>query len=490
MVGGISFGGLASGLDTGAIIDALLRVERLPITQLEQKKAGDQQKISLLGTLEGYLRDLKSAAKGLATAKDFLTNGVTAELEGFATFSVSANAIAGSHTIEINALAASDRWAFDAVGDPTTNLATANGQKVQFTYDGTTYDVVMADQNASSLDEIAVAINSATAGKVNASVVNTGTTASPSYQLVIAGKDTGTAYGITGLTSTITGLTIDNTIGGPSHLTAAADAVAIIDGLTVTRNTNDFSDVLPGVSITVTALTAGTPVGFTVAPDKEAIRDKVLAFVDSYNQVIDFIQEQNSYDEENGAGGLLFGEDLLRSVQSTVRGTLFGQSPAQVQGGFGSMSQLGMAPDRNGRIVVDQTKMDEKMDEDLGLFMELFVDSDGFDNAGAAKGSPGYYVDTTADSGIADDLDRALDRLLNGAFTLGGVKTAGRFKIRKDALSERIGRYDDQIEAREFRLQRFEQNLVARFAALESLMAQLTSQQGFLATAMTSNGQS
>jgi flagellar hook-associated protein 2 len=489
MVGGISFGGLASGLDTGAIIDALLRVEQLPIAQLEQKKSGEQTKISLLGTLEGYLRDLKSSAKGLATAKDFLDFTVTAELEGFATFSASGNAVAGAHTLEVDSLATSDRWAFDAVTDPTVDLATADGQSVQFTYDGTSYTVVMADQDESSLEQIAAAINDETEGAVSASIVNTGTSAAPSYQLVLAGADTGQAYAVTGITSTITGLTIDNTIGGPSHLTQADNAVAIIDGLTVQRSTNDFSDVLPGVSITVTGLTAGTPVSFTVAPDKDAIRDKVLDFVDAYNKVIDFIQTQNSYDEENGAGGPLFGDELLRSVQSTLRTTLFGQTAAQAQGGFGTLSQLGIAPDRNGRMVVDQTEMDAKMDEDLELFVELFVDSDGFDNGGAAKGDPAYYVDITPDSGLADDLDRTLDRLLNGAFTLGGEKTAGRFKIRKDALNDSIQRYADQIEAREYRLQRYEANLVARFAALENLMAQLTSQQGFLASATAVQGQ-
>jgi flagellar hook-associated protein 2 len=487
MVGGISFGGLASGLDTGAIIDALLSVERFPITQLEQKKSSEQSKISLLGTLEGYLRELRSSAKGLATSKEFLDFSVTAELEGFATFGASGNAVAGAHTLEVSSLATSDRWVFDAVTDPTSNLATADGQSVQFTYDGTTYDVVIADQDESSLEDVAAAINEATDGAVSASVVNTGTAASPSYQLVLAGKDTGQAYGITGIASTITGLTINSTVGGPSHLTEADDAVAIIDGLTVRRSTNDFSDVLPGVSITVTGITA-SPVAFTVAPDKDAIRDKVLDFVDAYNKVIDFIQTQNSYDEESGAGGPLFGDELLRSVQSTLRTTLFGQSAAAVQSGFGTLSQIGIAPDRTGRMVVDQTKMDEKMDEDLELFVELFVDSDGFDNGGAAKGDPAYYTDLTADSGLADDLDRELDRLLNGAFTVGGEKTAGRFKIKKDALNDRIRSYDDQIEAREYRLGKLEVNLVARFAALENLMAQLNAQQGYL-TSYVLNGQ-
>ena len=71
--GNISFGGLGSGLDTNAIIQALLDVERVPINQLEAEKAGQQQKISLLGTFEGYVDSLRDKAKALSTLGEFLS---------------------------------------------------------------------------------------------------------------------------------------------------------------------------------------------------------------------------------------------------------------------------------------------------------------------------------------------------------------------------------------------------------------------------------
>ena len=50
---GISFGGLASGLDTQAIISALVAVERRPILQLEQKESSLKKQKSLFGDLDG-----------------------------------------------------------------------------------------------------------------------------------------------------------------------------------------------------------------------------------------------------------------------------------------------------------------------------------------------------------------------------------------------------------------------------------------------------
>jgi flagellar hook-associated protein 2 len=71
--GGISFGGLGSGLDTNAIIRALLDVERVPINALEAKKSSTQQKSSLIATVEGYVDTLRTRAKELSTLTDFLS---------------------------------------------------------------------------------------------------------------------------------------------------------------------------------------------------------------------------------------------------------------------------------------------------------------------------------------------------------------------------------------------------------------------------------
>ena len=46
MAGNLSIDGLISGLDTTDLINQLMEVERIPITQLEARKAGYNQKIS------------------------------------------------------------------------------------------------------------------------------------------------------------------------------------------------------------------------------------------------------------------------------------------------------------------------------------------------------------------------------------------------------------------------------------------------------------
>ena len=60
-----TFGGLASGLDTNTIIQQLVALERLPIQQLEAKKAAEQSRLDLLGTLSGLVKDLQARAAAL-----------------------------------------------------------------------------------------------------------------------------------------------------------------------------------------------------------------------------------------------------------------------------------------------------------------------------------------------------------------------------------------------------------------------------------------
>src|SRR5262245_11427107 len=105
----IVFGGLASGMDTNAIIDKLVSIERQSITRLEnQKKAGTTRKtlisdlITKLGTLSTELGKLNTstAVKGrtfsLADTADF-------------TATVSGGAPIGSYNINVTQLAQAQR---------------------------------------------------------------------------------------------------------------------------------------------------------------------------------------------------------------------------------------------------------------------------------------------------------------------------------------------------------------------------------------------
>ncbi len=455
--GAIQFGGLASGLDTAAIIDAILRVERRPIDLLESRKESEQQKLTLLGTFEGLVKALRDKAQDLRQAGNFFAHSLAVGEEGIAEFTLDGNAQSGTHTLEVLALAQADRYAYAGVASPDTALGTGT---ISFTYAGTAYTVDVA-AGEDTLNGIAAAINApppagstdpVASEAVIATVVNVGTEAAPSYQLVIAGRETGSDFAIQGLTTSIAGLT------GQTQLTAASNAQIEIDNLAVQRSGNLFADVLPGISFTVSATTT-TPLTFTVAEDIEGIRSNIQGFVDAYNDVVEFINEQNVYTEEGGASGELFGDRVLESVRSALRRALFEVDAAMAQD-YSSLGLVGIELQDDGTLSIDEATLDEKLKGDLDAFSDLFRAEQG-----------GFFTNLTGE----------LDGLLEHSTSPTGVILDGLFDARREAVNRQIEDFDDEVERLEDRLDLLEQSLVKRFAALEDLMAGLNAQSAFLA---------
>lgn len=499
MVGssGISFTGLASGLDTSAIVRQLVALERIPIHMARTQQGVQQSKLDKLDQFGDLVKTLQSKAEDLSTTEGFSKLAINGADGDIATITSGSGAAQGTHTVEILNLSSIDRWAFDGVSDDEADLGTADGQSVDFEIDGTSYSVSL-DADNSSIDAVANAINSAAGDDVIASVVNTGTDASPNYQLVLAAKESGDDYRISNITSGLPDLVI--TYSAPdsngdatssSNLTVGLNASAEIDGLTITRSSNDFSDVLEGISLD--AVGVGTTT-FTVEPNKEAIRGQIDTFLSAYNDVIKFINTQNTYkasDEEGEAGtsGVLFGDSVLSTVKTALSRGLFNVDIDVISAdteGYSTLSNVGITADNDGVLSIDDELFDEKLLGDLGAFTDLFVDSDGFErDPDAEPNTPEYYQDTTEDSGLLATLARGLD-LLFGKLPDDNpdIVVAGIFDLREDTFNRNINRIGEDIRNKERRIESFEEDLILRFARLEQLMAQLNSQGAALAATL------
>lgn len=470
--GGIQFGGLASGLDTQAIIQAILGVERVPINQLQARVETENSKLSLFGTLKGHVSSLRDKAEALSTSGGLLEFSVTASEEGVASFSVTGAPPTGAHTLQVNSLASADRWTFtDEVSDPDADLGVGT-QQLSFDINSVSYAFTI-DSADSSLNEIAEEINSLAGDDVTASVINTGTSGSPSYQLVIAGDNTGEDYAITNLASTIDGLTTTE------QLTVAANAEIEVDGLTIQRESNVFEDVIEGLTINAESVNTSSPITFTADIDATAVEANLQSFIDDYNEVINFINDQNVYTEDDGAGGLLFGDASLRSIRSTINAALFNVDPSVVAAdttGFSTLGLVGVDLNTDGTLSLDSATLASKLTEDPEAFADLFADEDGFDNTGAAVNTSGFYEDTTADSGLFATLFREIDRMVEAQELADGSFYDGIFDRREEAIRSDVDRMDDRIQALEDRLVTKEDQLVAQYTALEQLIAGLNSQ--------------
>ena len=139
----------------------------------------------------------------------------------------------------------------------------------------------------------------------------------------------------------------------------------------------------------------------------------------------------------------------------------------------------------DGQLSLDETVFDEKFTENLDALADLFGDSDGFDNGGVEPGDPNYYVDTTEDSGLMASLVREIDRMFgNLPQATSELTLRGLFDARRDAIEERIDFFNDDIQRKEERIDRYEQSLILQYARFEELMGQLNSQGASLTNAL------
>lgn len=481
---GIGIGGVASGIDSTSIIQKLVQLESIPITQLQDKVSDQKSKLNAVAQLQSLVKDLQAKAKAVSTQSDFLVFDVNASETGVASFTATGSAAPASHTLTVNQLASIDRWAFDGVADSTTNLTASSGQSVSFTANGHAYQVDV-DPTSSSLENIASQINTVAQADVDATVVNTGTASSPSFKLVLTSKNSGQDGRISGITSTVSGLTIDSTAPNPdgtsgstNNITVGLNAIAVVDGLTVERPTNEFSDVITGVSFTAQAADPSKQITFSAVPNKAAVKTKVQALVDSYNAVIGFINTQNTYNKDSGAGGVLFGDQILSTVKRTIDTALFDVPLDDVTNdttGYSTLSVVGISRQSDGTLLIDQTKLDDKLNTNISAFADLFVDRDGFDNGGAAPNTPEYYVDTTPDYGLAASLVRAIDQMTKLTTSPTGIAIKGLFDARNETINNQIKDLNDQVLAKQEYVDKFETELQTKFANLEATIGKLNS---------------
>jgi flagellar hook-associated protein 2 len=362
MVGtsGISFSGLATGLDTKAIIDALVGVRRKPILLLEARKSDFNAVKTQFETFRAKLGALRDAADALRQGDEFLAFSAASSVPEVLGVSADGSASASSFTVTVNALAqgeveVSQGYAdFDAtsVGTGTLSISVA----------GTAHDIAIAS-GADTLEGVAEAINDAEIG-VSATIVNTGTGTAP-YQLVLSADETGAENTIVvaggGLSGGAQALSFTQTQAG-------TNASLSVNGVTVQRSTNVIDDVVSGVTFTLLSTGAST---VTLNPDTEAMKSRVQTYVNAHNELIDFVNGQLTVDEDAEQAGALSGELLVRTVTSNLL-SLHARSGFP-GGSLSTLSQAGVELTKDGKLAFDGDTFDAAADENLEDLVALFA---------------------------------------------------------------------------------------------------------------------
>jgi flagellar hook-associated protein 2 len=456
-------GGLASGLDTNAILEQLLAIERRPKTRLLQKQRVEEARQNALRDVKTRLQNLLTAGAGL---RDVSTWGDIQTVESSETTKITATrtggAAAGAYTVVVTQLA---RAAQVRQGSGAATSASADGTLSIQVGSGTAVDVSIAAGD--DLAAIASKINSTSGIGVYATVVES--------RLYLSGKTTGSTETIAVSQSALadelkltTGTLADTTI-------TPQDVAMTVNGSSVTSSSNTVTTAIPGVTLTLKAQTAGTTITVGApAADTEAVKKKIQAFVDQYNSTIDFVRSKlaekpvvNPEKEDDLLKGVLYGDSGLASLLSTLRSAIAdvvtGRPAAADQ-----LSEVGITTGATtgssalstdnvtGKLVLDSTKLSEQLAARFSDVKALFTNATG----------------AYASEGLSQRLERVVQ-----PFTQSDGILASRISSQDSVISSLRARQADL----DVRLAQREKALRAQFTALETALQQAQAQSSWLA---------
>ncbi len=505
MASTLQMGGLASGLDTNAIIDALVDVERNKIRIVESQKASYEYKVSAYGDLLSKLSSFQSSSYSMNSAKDFALFKGSSDDEDYATIEGESGAVSGEYVISVSQKAVAETLA-SITGKITDNSAAilSPGDSATISINGTNINIDDTD----TIRDVALLINNATDTEgnkldVKASVLKV---SDNDYRLVLASTKTGTsnelnlsdvsgaflqdlgiindaagskgniaasslyssslpipqsgAMGATGafeftgtdhngntvdgsftltgrtteelisyvegaygqsvdasvdasgnliITDKTTGesqfsinITNDGNLGlgtavttagvtGSSTIRVAQDAFFTVNGIGVQSDSNSADDVATGVTFNILKADPNKEVVLKLENDYDGVKGLVQGFLDSYNGIIDYLNEKSQYseasDDKKSANGPLAGDWTSSRIKSDLRKVMITQFSEWDNSSYNALIRVGIKTDaQTGKMEIDDKVFKKVFEDDFDSIVKLFTPTGSSTNANISYG--------------------------------------------------------------------------------------------------------
>jgi flagellar hook-associated protein 2 len=351
-----SIDGIASGLQTKALIDQLMQIEARPQTLLKAKVTTTQGLVTTLQQLNTRLSSLTELAT--KTAKPDALDLYRAMTSGDAAkATASASARPGSLDFAVKQLAQSQ----SSVSAAMTSFSAAPATLTLRSADGTTTEI----STTGTLDDVIAAVMKANTG-ITATKVAAGKDAdgAQQYRLQFTAKESGAGNGFSvfrGTAEDVAAKTATDlfTEAGAATVRIAQDAELVLWGgsaaeQSVTSSSNMFADLLPGVAVTVSGASAD-PVSVTVTRDADGTTKVAKELVDSLRSALSFVAMNTAVTPGITAtakptAGKFTGDSAVRSIAQSV----LTAATAPIDGR--STAEMGISLTRTGTVEFDETK--------------------------------------------------------------------------------------------------------------------------------------
>lgn len=363
----------STSVDWSALITAAVNAKLVQATTISTTITANEAKISAYQTLQTDLSTLSSGLSSLATSvvnslatNVFATRTATLSSTGDVSassalsMSVSNGAATGDHTLTISQIATAHKVVGTSQSSQTSELGYSGTFSIGLA-GGTTSDVTI--ESTMSLQDIVDSINAQTSTtNVQASIVQV---SSGSYEMVLTGTEDAAdiTYSSTSGDDILNKLGVTDSTGAFADVLQTSQAAEFtLDGISMTRDTNDITDVLTGVTFNLLqATTDGATVNISIEPDTSQIETAVETFVTNYNTFRDAViaQQATGSDGTAASSAVLFGDGTMRDIMDALQNAL-----NSTVGGL-TMADLGLSFNEKNELELDTSTLSEILSSNL-----------------------------------------------------------------------------------------------------------------------------
>lgn len=391
--------GAGSGVDTAALVKSLVSAQfAAKNAALSAQDTALNAQISSVAKVQSAITSFASALSSLVTGGSLASQPTTSDSSVLTATALPGARLSGlSSQISVDRLATAQTAIASFPGGAPTF---ADGGTLTLTFGTAANDAVSAFNTqadpipitiakGAKLGDVAAAINASGKGLTAAVVTDVNGDA---YLSLKGPTGTAQAFTLAG-----TGSLAQLNVGGDSPAATinsnAGNAKVTVDGVSVERASNTISDLVAGVKLTLTGVSATTtttteagtktiakPVALGSTTPSDGIAQAVNDFVTTYNQVLAELKT-----ETDPATGPLRSDynatNLLRSLRGLTLTTL---STGGAAGDPVNLAAIGVATNKDGTLSVDSTKLNTALLKTPAAVEALFANGTGASGGGLA----------------------------------------------------------------------------------------------------------
>ncbi len=363
---GVNSLGIGSGVLTSDLLDKLRAADDASIIKpLEKKVTLANQKDDAYTLLSSLMTTFKSSASALDGDSLYLSRAVTGNTDALTVKAESGSDVQSFNITDIDK-AEKDVWNSVSLGEKSTPVAELGSGTLTININGKDFDIPYTADN--SLNDIRDSINEIGGEEMTASVLQVG---DASYELIITSDEVNQAITFSDSNAAVVAPKGLSSILGLTNVQPAEAATFKYNGIDISRSTNEISDLINGVTLTLNQNQAvNDNAAINISQNDTSIKSEMSIFVQNYNSLITNLQDMTRSDRETGSVGIFNGESFVKSLSRDITDTI-----TQMDSSRSSLIDFGIDIDRDGVMSLDSSLFNTKFTQDPKA-VELFFSGD------------------------------------------------------------------------------------------------------------------